>query len=66
MNELQGYFKSNYSPLSGREWLCSLPKWEIEAFARYGREQAMYGVKGGRARARAAKRDNKGRFLPEG
>jgi hypothetical protein len=62
MTELNGYFKSRYD-LSGRDWLCRLPRWEIQAFAQYGRMLAVYGVKGGRERARTARRDERGRFL---
>lgn len=63
---LSGYFIEHYSPLEGRDWIRSIPDYERQAFARVGFAASGYGVNGGKARAREAERDWKGRFKSNG
>ena len=58
-----GYFVNRYGPLKGRDWLRSLPREEMLAFAHVGFAASGYGKKGGIVRSRTAKRDDRGRFI---
>lgn len=65
-NEMTGYFKRTYGPLTGRNWLKTLPPEEIQAFSHVGFVEGDYGRSGGIARAQTARRDWKGRFASNG
>lgn len=63
--DIKGYFSSNYE-LAGSDWLAKLPEGERQAFSWYGRSQPGngHGRVGGFVRAKTARRDVNGRFLP--
>lgn len=65
MIDLNGYFKENYEPLVGSDWLLNLPDYEIRAFSYIGRMSAGHGKLGGTARANTAKRQSNGRFASD-
>lgn len=62
MSELTGYFKRNYGPLEGSDWVRRLPECERQALAHIAHTASDYGRSGGIARARTALRDRRGRF----
>lgn len=69
LHDLHGYFKEKYGPLSGQDWLKSLPEWERKAFSEMGWRASEYGRAGGKARASTARRvpagsREGGRFAP--
>ena len=66
-SELAGAFKRKYGEtLQGRRWLCSVDPDDVKVFVHFGLKCAGNGVQGGRARARAARRDSRGRFMGGG
>jgi hypothetical protein len=65
MNNLTGYFTSNYGPLIGSDWIRRLPDYEQRAFSYIGRMSAGHGKLGGIARANTAKRQSNGRFASD-
>ena len=62
--DYRGMFKRRY-PLQGKTWLRDIPPEDRAIFAQIGREYHGYGHLGGIARAKTAKRDEKGRFISE-
>ena len=56
-----GIFKSR-GPLIGRDWVARLNPEDREVFSWLGRRAGDFGRMGGKARARTAKRDKRGRF----
>ena len=60
------YFRYNYGPLKGSDWLRTIPKQDRKALAHIANANSGYGSAGGEARARTAKRDSRGRFATNG
>lgn len=57
-----GLFTSRYPALRGRDWIRRVEPDDRQAFIEIGLAYTEYGRKGGRARAQAALRDERGRF----
>lgn len=57
-----GMFKRRYPVLRGRDWIRTVDSDDLQAFTAIGAEHFEYGRMGGRARAQAAYRDERGRF----
>ena len=66
MNIPRSYYKHKYPHIlhaHGSDWLRHLPENELAAFVDVGKYHHDYGRAGGRARARSAMRDARGRFV---
>ncbi|MHC4752301.1 MAG: hypothetical protein ACYTFW_20805 [Planctomycetota bacterium] len=62
----QGLFKSKYPDLQGRDWINQLSVEDRKVFTWIWQRSHEFGHLGGLARARSAKRDNRGRFASNG
>ena len=62
MSNLKGVIKKRYPDLSGKNWMSKITKEDRDAFMHLVRGAGQHGVKGGRARAENAERDERGRF----
>ena len=58
-----GLFKNRYPELKGKLWILQVSREDLLAFAQIGRQASEYGKQGGKARAKTAKRDAKGKFM---
>lgn len=56
-------FKRRYNSLTGKDWIRSVLPEDRRAFVHIGMQAHDYGRLGGKARARTARRDEKGRFI---
>lgn len=64
MSELEGAIKARYPELKGKDWINQISHEDREAFMHEVRSMGLHGVLGGQARARKAKRNEKGEFIP--
>lgn len=65
-----GLFKNRYQSLKGRNWLTAIPEEDRKAFSEIGlTEQRARNINihqiGGKAAAKKAKRDRRGRFTSD-
>lgn len=62
MTNLKGIFKARYPQLSGVDWVRRIEPEDRKAFIEIGMQAWDYGRMGGKARAKTARRDQRGRF----
>ena len=64
-DDLAGVFRKKYPQLKGEDWVRRLEPEDLEFFIHIGLAAGNYGSLGGKARAKQAKRDYRGRFIRE-
>ena len=56
-------FKNRYSSLKGKDWIKRISPEDKRVFIELGLKHVQYGRLGGIARAKTAKRNEKGQFI---
>jgi hypothetical protein len=65
MGQLAGLIKRKYPDLRGKDWINQISDEDKQVVIWNWRRASAFGHEGGIARARTAKRDERGRFAPD-